>query len=291
MASIINLKRRINTAKNIAQLTHALEMVAASKMRRAKEATLANRPYADKLFFITQNLSGRIDQEHTHEFFLKSDVLNSLLLIFSPDRGLCGPLITNLAREFFKTISDKSFGSSKIKAVTIGKKLTQKVLKSGIPLVADFPFGTILPAFDTVFKLRVLVVDGFLKKEFGQVFCLYTHLESVFTQKVSLRKILPIQIEQANHEPKMISLPYLFEPSATEILDSLLPHYLEIQLWQILMESFASEQVARMNAMHNATENAQEIADILTLDYNKLRQEKVTNEILDIVTASIGTSL
>lgn len=288
MASIINLKRRIKTAKNIAQLTHALEMVSASKMRRARQAALAARPYADKLFLITQSLSGRTDQEYTHLFFQKNDDAPSLWIVFSPDKALCGALITNLNREFQKAVfSDPK----KNKVVSVGKKLAQKIARNNMTIIADFPFGVTLPSFDTALQIRALVVDGFSKKEFGKVFCLYTKLESVFSQIPVIRKILPIEIEQQEPaEKQTTNLPYLFEPNSSEIFDSLLPHYLEIQLFQILIESYASEQVARMNAMHNATENAKEVTDILTLEYNKLRQEKVTNEILDIVTATIDIS-
>lgn len=285
MASLVSLKRRIKTAKNISQLTRALEMVAASKMRKAKDKTLASRPYADKLFSITRSLGTRVDKEDMHPLFLPKESGNTLLVIFSPDRALCGPIISNLLRAFHQI--KKGLEKNKLNIVTVGNKIAQKMLKNNMRIVADFPFGTTVPSFDTALHLRSLLVDGFLKGEFREVFCLYTKFESVFIQKPEKRDILPISLESASLSQK-IELPYLFEPNPRTILDSILPHFIEMQLFQILMESFASEQAARMNAMHNARENAKEVVDILTLEYNKIRQEKVTNEILDIVTASIG---
>lgn len=285
MASIMQLKRRIKTAKSIAQLTRALEMVAASKMRRAKDKTLASRPYAEKLSTITASLSQRVEDGKTHDYFVEKNGGKTLLLVFSPDKGLCGGLISNLFREFL-TLQSKT-----LQVVTIGKKLQQKIIKSQTPIVADFPFGTSIPSFDLALLVRNLVTDGFLKGEFSKVVCLYTKLENIFSQKPQLAQILPIRIDATLESKRGKALPYLFEPNPNEILDALLPYYLEIQLFQMLLESYASEQAARATAMHNATENAKEVVDILTLEYNKARQEKVTNEILDIVTASLSIGL
>lgn len=283
MASLISLKRRIKTSKNISQLTRALEMVAASKMRKAKDKTLASRPYADKLFSITQSLSSRVEKERVHKLFLPNEKGQFLLVAFSPDRALCGPIISNLLRTFHQISS--AHDKKNMKVVTIGNKLAQKILRTDVEIVADFPFGITLPSFDTALNLRSLLIDGFIKGEYQEVVCLYTKFESVFIQKPEIKPLLPIRLEDTQSQ---INLPYLFEPNQNIILDDLLPHFIEIQLYQILIESFASEQAARMNAMHNARENAKEVIDILTLEYNKVRQEKVTNEILDIVTASAG---
>lgn len=283
MASIIRLKRRIKTAGNIAQLTRALEMVAASKMRRAKEKTLGTRPYSEKLFYLTTQLSAGLENGEKPAFFMEKEGKKTLLLIFSPDKGLCGPLITNLFREFTK------LESQAIDVVTMGKKLQQKIIRSQIPIIADFPFGTSLPAFNFVLQIRNLVTEGFLNGQYSKVLCLYTKLESIFSQKPYITQLLPISIQASLEQKK--TLPYLFEPNPKTILDALLPHYIEMQLFQMLLESYASEQAARATAMHNATENAKEVVDILTLEYNKLRQEKVTNEILDIVTASLSIGI
>ena len=283
MASVINLKRRIKTAKNITKLTRALEMVAVSKLRRGKEGALKARPYADKLFFITSSLK-RIDQEEAHPFFLKKEGGKILYIVFSPDRALCGALISNLTREFFSITS----GGKTAALVTVGRKFAQRIVKTGLTIVADFPFGTSFPAFDTVLQIRSLIVDEFLRKEVSEVFCLYTKFENVFSQKPQMIKLLPIEFPSVAQKE---NLPYLFEPDATDVLTSLLPHYLEMQLFQMFIESYASEQASRMNSMHNATENAKEVVEVLTLEYNKVRQERVTNEILDIVTASMSIGL
>lgn len=283
MASLIILKRRIRIAGNIAKTTRAMQMVAASKTRRAQEGALAGRPYNQRLAVIVRNLIGRMPQEYTHPFYKKRENGKILLVVLSPDKGLCGGLISNLTRELlnFPNLKDVLF-------VTVGKKLSRTVIagKLGI-ILADFPMGTSRPTFEQIPPLAKIISEGFLNKEWNQVFILYPQFQSLFLQKPTLEKILPIESETEKAAPT----DYLFEPNVLEILESLLPHYLESQLYQLLLDAFASEQASRMLAMQNATENAKEIIDLLTMEYNKIRQEKITSEILDGARAAHALSL
>lgn len=273
MASLINLKRRIKVAKNIAKTTRAMQMVAASKMRRAQEAAVRGKPYAEKLNTVVKNLIGRISEDYKHPFFTKSKGRN-LVVVFSPDKGLCGSLTSNLKRELlnFDNPKDQLF-------ITVGKKMTRAVQGE---IIADFPMGVAQPTFEKIPPLARTIAEGFIKNDWSEVYLLYAKFLNLFSQKATFEKLLPVEIEREESSAPS----YLFEPSALPVLKSLMPHYLESRLYQLLLETYASEQAARMIAMQNATDNAHEIIDFLTLEYNKVRQENITNEILDITRAT-----
>ena len=291
-ASIRLLRRRIRTAKNIAQITRAMEMGAASKMRRAQERTLAGKPYAEKLLSLAANLVGRIDEgKHPYLIDREKDVSKTgeqsktLLLLFSSDKGLAGSYNTNLLREFLRI--RKEYNNLEI--ISIGRKLQKAVIRFGGTLVADFPFGTLLPTFEAILPISKIIVDEFLKATHSKVLCLYTQFISLRTQKPHVLTLLPIQRETEGIEVSAI-LPYTFEPNARNLLTALMPHYIELTLYQMFLESYASEQASRMIAMHLASENAKDVIWELSLSYNKVRQERITNELLDITTASFGVS-
>lgn len=284
MANLITLKRKIRVAKNIAKTTRAMQMVAASKTKRAQENTLRSRPYADRFTLMVKNLAGRVPQDFVHPFLAKekSDQGKTLLVVLSPDKGLCGSLISNLTRELlsFKKERNPLF-------LTVGKKLATRV--TGDIIVADFPMGISQPTFEQVTSIMQIVQEGIKKGEFSQVYALYAKFESLFLQQPVIEKLIPIEISQSQD---MVGLNYyLFEPNAKDILESILPHYVENKLYQLILESFASEQVARMIAMQNATDNAQDVISQLSLVYNKARQERITNEILDVARASSAINL
>lgn len=283
MASLVNLKRRIRVAGNIAKTTRAMQMVAASKMVRAKDGALKGRPYEEKLTSLVKNLVRRVPEGTVHPFLAEGSG-PKLLLVFSADKGLCGSLIANVTREFlaFEDLKTTHF-------VTIGKRFERVLLKSGVgkdQVVASFPLGIAKPTFEQVIPLTKIVVDCFLNNEFSKVQILYARFISLFQQIPTVEKLLPIVIAKEEET----TAEYLFEPSVREILESILPHFLESKLYQVLLEAYASEQAARMLAMQNATENATEIIQSLTLEYNKARQERITNEVLDIGRASLALS-
>lgn len=288
MANILSIKRRIQTAQNVSKTTRAMQMIATSKLKRAQNSAVASRPYVDKLTFLTRNLTSRIDEENLSEYMKTLTKENKkLLLVLSPDKGLCGGLITNLLKELI--IFDSLHKDTKY--IVVGKKAENSIAKLGKEVIASFDSGTSLPIFEFVYPIAKIIDEQFLEKKVSQVNVLYTNFSSVFSQKPQISTLLPIRLPEASniderkeHKNTQInnSSYTSFEPNPNELLPSLLIHYLEMALFQYLLESYASEQAARMISMKNATENAQDIIEYLKLEYNKVRQEKITNEILDI---------
>lgn len=276
MANLLSLKRRIRAAQNVSKTTRAMQMIAISKLKRAQDATLSARPYVEKLSSVTQNLSSKLDTKYVHEYMKKPEGNNkTLVIIFSPDKGLCGSLNTNLIREII------NFDSSNKDSIylTVGKKTEFSVVSLKRELIASFKFGTTLPSFDMVLPIAKIIDEYFLSKKVGSVKIISTSFLSVFSQKPKITNILPIEFA----EDKPLTTTFtLFEPAPEKLLPPLLRHFLEMTIYQQMLESFASEQGARMVAMQNATDNALEIVEDLKLEYNKGRQEKITNEILDI---------
>lgn len=282
MANILSIKRRMQTAQNVSKTTRALQMISASKLKKAQNRALSSRYYVEKLTSVTKNLSEKVSEDEKIEYMKSgSDTEKKLLIVVSPDKGLCGGLITNLTKELISENTD----SKQIEYVVIGKKLQKTVARTGKDIIASFEFGTILPSFDIIYPITKIIDDEFLSGKVLEVKILYSHFMTVFTQIPKISTLLPIRIENDTSEKENESS-MLFEPRPTEILPTILRHYLEMNLYQFILESYASEQAARMVAMKNATENAQEIIDYLRLEYNKQRQEKITNEILDIGSAA-----
>jgi F-type H+-transporting ATPase subunit gamma len=284
MASLITLKRRIKAAQNVAKTTKAMQMIAASKFKRAQEQTIRSRPYVEKLTLLSSSVMGKIENISHYPYLLSDPSLNkTLLLIFAPDKGLCGGLVTNLLREYFRYKKEQM----ELTTIVLGKKLEGQVAKLQSEVIATFNFGTIIPTFDMVYPLRRLIDDYYLNKKVGSVKVLYTNFKSVFTQTAEIVPLLPMSLPKDSQEKQAKQNPYSFEPKAQEILPELLSHALEMSLYQYLLESFASEQAARMIAMKNATENANDIIETLKLEYNKTRQAKITSEILDIAGGAV----
>lgn len=275
MANLLTLRRRIKTAQNVSKTTKAMQMIAASKLKRAQDAALSARPYVDKLTNISNSISKRVDPDDLNEYMKKLiDKPEKLVIVIAPDKGLCGGLVTNLGREllnFYKENKNTSF-------ISVGKKASGSVRLIGADVIASFDFGTTLPSYDAVYPIMTIIDDYFLNKKVSEVYTANSDFVSVFSQTPSIKKLLPVQLEK-DHENNGQTL---FEPSAVELLPGLIRHYLEMSIYQALLESYLSEQSARMLAMQNATDNAKEIIEELKLLYNKSRQEKITNEILDI---------
>lgn len=281
MASTVLLKRRIKTAKNVSKTTKAMQLIAASKLKRAQDATFAQRPYVERLTATARALSKKLKEDFVlppYMHYQEGTPDTSLLLVFSPDKGLCGGLISNLAGQFL-SLEATSF------VVTIGKKIEKYAASSKQKLLASFPFGNTLPSFDAVYPLISLIDEYYIQKKVKTVHILYSHFGSVFTQTPSLATLLPIVLEEEEHAKNLPKF-QLFEPSIQDILPLMLRRYLEMSLYQYLLESYFSEQAARVIAMKNATDNANDIITQLTLEYNNERQARITNEILDISSAA-----
>ncbi len=276
MASTIHLRRRITAAQNVSKTTRAMQMIAASKLKRAQDAAVSIRPYVEKLSSLTQTVASRVENKSQFPYLEERlDTKKALLIVLSPDKGLCGGLITNLMREFLR------FQDSEQQAqyLVIGKKAETQVAHLKSEVVASFAFGTTLPTFDMVYPISKLVDEYYISKQVDTVKILTTRFTSIFTQTPNVSTLLPIQLPETLDQNSSFSL---FEPSVSEMLPDLLKHYIEMSLYQSLLESFVSEQAARMISMQNATDNANDIIEDLRLEYNKTRQAKITSEILDI---------
>ena len=276
MANLLSLKRRIRAASNVSKTTKAMQTIAVSKLKKAQDAAMAGRPYVEKLSSISSNVLARLSSKYMHEYMRKNENNKSLIVIFSPDKGLCGGLVTNLIREIINF--DSQNGNNIY--LTVGKKTESVVANLRKEIIASFKFGTTFPSFDLVLPIVKIIDEYFLGQKVSSVKIISTNFLSVFSQKPKIVDVLPIDF------PSVESASFsLFEPSPEKLLPSLLRHLLEMTVYQNLLESYASEQGSRMVAMQNATDNALEIVQDLQLEYNKGRQEKITNEILDIGSA------
>lgn len=300
MSSVKIIKRRIKSSKNIAQITKAMEMVSASKMRRAQDMALSSRPYAEKMVEIITALASRSKDQINH-FLLKDPRLswdsaqpfNVLIVLLSTDKSLCGGLNTNLFRGLENWLKDLKITyqlpvNTKMTFITVGKKAKEHILKSSRLLLAEFgQFGD-KPKFSDITPISQMIIEGFRKNEFQMAFMVYMEFISTISQKISAKQLLPIKTEEIEQSFSLAKTDYIFEPQASEIFKILLPQYIELRLYHTLIESIASEHSARMVAMKNANENAKEIVSDLTLEYNQVRQAKITNELLDATSARMA---
>lgn len=280
MANTSLLKRRIKTAQNVSKTTKAMQMIAASKLKTAQNAALEARHYAKTISEIIRSLTIKLGNEELPYYMEDTKELKkTLLIILSPDKGLCGGLTTNLLKEL--TAYDKS---EECYFLTVGKKAENYITQSKKELIASFEFGTTLPTLDIIYPITQIVDEYFLNKKVGRVKILFSYFSNIFLSRPKIIDVLPVMPE--SQDVDKISDAFIFEPSLDSVLKFLLKRYIENTLYQSLLESFLSEQASRMIAMQNATNNAKDIIYELTLEYNKARQEKITNEILDISSAS-----
>ena len=290
MPSTRDIRRRIKSVKNTAQITKAMQMVAASKMRKAQQAAIASRPYAALMNDVLGDVTFHAG-DFTHPLTEKRPGSRQGVILISTDKGLCGALNSNLMREAGK------FDKANTVYITAGRKAAQFVARTRRNLVAEFTYKD-APLFSEARAISKFARDLFLKGEVDRVDILFTNFISTLTQKPQLRSFLPVgELKPANPaipsqqtEQKLThgSTEYLFEPGANQVLAALLPHSLNFDIYQILLEAKASEQSARMVAMKNATDNAQQLIKDLTLEYNKMRQASITKELLEISSAAMA---
>lgn len=281
MAQIRDIRKRIKSIENTKKVTHAMELVAAAKMRKAQIIALAGRPYAVNLKQVIDEVRQKTD-ETTHKMLKKKVATKELIILVGSDRGLAGGLNINLFREIIH--QEKLHASF----IAIGKKATTFTVRAGPEILASFE-GEEKPPLELARILAKIATDAYINSQVNKVSLLYPHFESTTNQVPKWVQILPIEFEEETRaEEKALEKQaaiLLFEPDARKILDSILPHYVLTQIYQILLEAKASEHSARMVAMKNATDSAGDLIDDLTLTYNQARQEAITKELLDIVTA------
>jgi len=280
MPSTLDIRRRIKSVKNTAQITKAMQMVAAAKMRKAQAAAIAGRPYQEMLTRVLAALKSRVDPS-SHKLLAVRPVKQELIMIFSTDKGLCGPLNTNLFRELAAVDPAKS------EYAVSGRKAVQFTARTRRKLTADFALRDTI-SFSEVRPIARFVSDKFISDEVDQVRVLYPKFVNTLTQQPVLRILLPIPAEELDLGGPQAGGEYLFEPDEQNVLDSILPHYVAFQLFQMALNARASEHSARMVAMKNATDNAKQLVNDLTLEYNKVRQANITTELLEITTAQLA---
>lgn len=285
MPSTRDIRRRIKSVKNTSQITRAMQMVAASKMRKAQQHALAGRPYAALMNRVLVSLKKRTDVEQHPLLQVREPVENELVLMVSTDKGLCGGLNTNLSREAAKLDAQTT------KFVTSGKKGRQYLVRTKKELLADFPLKDEVTFLESK-QVSKFCIEKFMSGEVDKVSVLYTHFQNTLTQVPTLQTILPISpfdltIEE-EEDDSQAAPGLLFEPNPEQVLEAILPYYVHFQVFQMMLDARASEHSARMVAMKNATDNAKQLVKDLTLEYNKLRQAGITQEILEIATAQIA---
>jgi F-type H+-transporting ATPase subunit gamma len=290
MPSTRDIRRRIKSVKNTAQITKAMQMVASSKMRKAQLSALAGRPYASLMNDVLAEVSAGAG-DFSHPLMEKRDVKKRALVIVSTDKGLCGALNSNLLREVARYDKDTTV------FICAGRKGSQFVARTKRALAAEFTYKD-NPLFGEARSISKFAQEMFLKGEVDQVDVAFTNFVNTLTQKPEVRTLLPLgeikaleadltHIDEGG-ELKQSGREFLFEPDPAVVLGNLLPHYLNFQMYQFLLEAKASEHSARMVAMKNATDNAKQIIKDLTLEYNKLRQANITKELLEITTAQMA---
>lgn len=274
------VKKRIKSSQSIAQITKAMEMIAASKIKKAQASVENNKAYAERISFIVQKILAESTDLLYNLPFLNIDknIKRKLFYVISTDKGLCGGLLANIYKQILSSISKDDY------IVTIGKKAQTFCIKNGYNVKASFLMGASFPKYNMIYPILKIMKDLLLdKKEISEVNVIYTNFKNRIVQQAITKSLVPIEkdknfVNKGDH---------IFEPSANEVLKSLLPYYVGNIFYDMLMNAYASEQVARMSAMSNANENAKEIATSLTIIYNKSRQEKITNEILDLANGQI----
>jgi F-type H+-transporting ATPase subunit gamma len=280
VASQRDIRRRIGAVRNIKQITRAMQFVAASKLKRAQEATLAARPYSEKIDEVLADLATVLGGED-HPLLAKREGGKRMIVLMTTDRGLAGPLNTNTIRHAAREITEYK---GDLTVVTVGRKGRDAMRRARLPLEAHFAGFGDRPRFADVLPLARLVTDAFVDGSVSQVDIIFSRFISTLTQRPVLDTLLPI--EPSEDTEGIPGQQFIFEPSPGAVLERIVPRYVATRLFQAVLESKASEESSRMVAMKNATENAEELIEDLTLAYNKVRQASITREMIEIATGA-----
>jgi F-type H+-transporting ATPase subunit gamma len=278
MANLKEIRNRIASVSSTMQITSAMKMVSAAKLKKAQDAITAMRPYSDKLTELIQNLSGSISGDTPNPFTQERPTKNTLVVAITSNRGLCGGFNSNIIKAVTQYVNDQT--NEKVSVMTLGKKGNDILAKTNTIASNDNSIFDDL-SFTKSSDIAQSFMDSFASKEYDKVVVLYNRFKNAATQIVTTETLLPIISKKVELETS--STDYIFEPTQEEIVNQLLPKSIKMQLFKALRDSFASEHGARMTAMHKATDNATEMRDQLKLTYNKARQASITNEILEIV--------
>jgi F-type H+-transporting ATPase subunit gamma len=287
MASAREVRLRISSVKNIAQVTRALQAVSASKVRKAMDAVTRTRPYATKAWQVLTHIAEQPGRNSLHPLLTHHDkVSNVLVVLVTGDRGLAGPYTTNIVRY---TVGQFGEYPVPVRYITVGRKGRDLMARRGEKIIAEFSQLPAAPTFGDVSAIGRLVVEEFLAGHTDEVYLVYTDFVNMVTQIPTVKKLLPLEFGEAADRVQDFAKSergaapsYIYEPGQKEILDEIVPRFTALQVYHAILESLASEHAARMVAMKNATDSASELAGGLQLEYNKARQQGITNEMLDI---------
>jgi F-type H+-transporting ATPase subunit gamma len=292
MPTLLDFRRRIRSVKSSQQITRAMKFVAAARLRRAQEAALAARPYAQELARVLRSTMARI-QEPQHPLLERREEKTVLAIVLAGERGLAGAFNTNILRkanEFFRANRDK-----KVLTIPVGKKGRDALKKAGFTFAAEWINVLARVEFKTAREIAKLATDLYAEKKVDSVYIIFSEFKSVMVPNLTVEKLLPVEaIREAkgsNEEKEAgknaeVQVDYIYEQPEAQLLDKLLPRYVETQILRAMLESSASEYAARMTAMESATKNAGDVIEALTLHMNKVRQAAITKEIIEIVSGA-----
>ena len=284
MASLKSIKKRIVSVKNTRQITKAMKMVSAAKLRRAQENVVAARPYAKKLGEVLQSLAVNLEGD-LHPLLEKREAKKLLLIVLTSDRGLCGGFNTNLCKAADRYIKEKKDSYEQISVMTVGRK-GYEFLKSRYTVYKNFSNVLAKPNYQTAVMLAQDVIDGFVAEEYDKVELLYNSFRTVMTQDITFQQMLPVVPEEDATAAGETPVEFIYEPSVGDLLAEILPKNIEVQLFKAMLETVAGEHGARMTAMDSASKNANEMIGKLTLQYNRARQAAITTELMEIISGS-----
>jgi F-type H+-transporting ATPase subunit gamma len=286
MPNTREVRQRIRSVKNISQVTRALQAVSASKVRRAMDALMHTRPYATKAWQVLTHIAGQPGRQALHPLLTKrSEVRSVIVVLLTGDRGLAGPYNTNIVRFTTEHFDDYPVP---VRYLTVGRKGRDLMNRRGKNILAEFSNLPAAPSFGDVSPIGRIAVDEFMAGRADEVYLVYTDFINMVNQQPTMKKLLPLEVGDGDERVQIYATSqgptatYFYEPGQEEILDEIIPRFTSLQVYQAVLESLASEHAARMVAMKNATDSATELADVLQLEYNKVRQQSITNEMLDI---------
>ncbi|MCW3169001.1 ATP synthase F1 subunit gamma [Chryseobacterium sp. 09-1422] len=283
MANLKEIRGRISSISSTMQITRAMKMVSAAKLKKAQDAIVMLRPYSEKLQEIIQNVNSSSDPDQVSIYAQKREVKKVLFIAVTSNRGLAGAFNSNIVKEL--NIQFQNNSQYEIEVLTIGKKAYDAVRRSRTVFSNESSVFDKL-SFDVVSNVTETVMSNYREGKFDEVYVIYNKFVNAATQEVITEKVLPISMSEVDVKETQVETDYIFEPNKAEILDNLIPKSIKTQVFKAVLDSVASEHGARMTAMHKATDNAQELKNDLVIFYNKARQAAITNEILEIVSGA-----
>src|SRR5947207_2102215 len=289
MPSLRDIRRRIRSIRNTAKITKAMELVAASRLRRAQMRVTAARPYAEAMRALMAELGGLAPSggEALHPLLVQREVHNVGVLLVTPDRGLAGALNTNIIRRGTEVILENERGDGRtVQVVTVGRKGQDFLARRGRRLLGTFTGIVDRVRYDDVIPIARVIMDSFVSGSVDHAVLVYPRFVSTLSQRPEVVQLLPIEPAEAAEDQPRRRLDYIFEPDPQSILEQLLPRYIEVRIYQAILETAASFFSAQMVAMRNATDNANDLVESLSLTYNKVRQANITREVTEIASAA-----